>query len=173
MKRKVTSAEVYAHMLPEEVAACKAYNRKQEKREERSEFERKSRVKFRLIRERLRNGGAGIGPQLRPGRKVKDPVQSRRKTICRQKRSTAKKVGRSFNLSVEQIDWAEHCPCCGVLLDYAGGSGHNPDGANIDRIDSSRGYELDNVQILCRRCNYHKSDMTPEEAKRLSDFMNK
>jgi hypothetical protein len=35
----------------------------------------------------------------------------------------------------------------------------------IDRIDSSKGYEEDNVQPCCKHCNYAKNNRTDEEFK--------
>jgi hypothetical protein len=42
------------------------------------------------------------------------------------------------------------------------GSGVIPTNCSIDRIDSSRGYEIDNVQLVCRAVNIAKSNLTPE-----------
>jgi hypothetical protein len=46
------------------------------------------------------------------------------------------------------------CACCGALLDYSMGRG--PDRArspSLDRIDNTRGYTLENVAVICFRCN--------------------
>jgi len=39
------------------------------------------------------------------------------------------------------------------------GRGTIPTNCSIDRIDSSRGYEVGNVQLVCRAANVAKSDL--------------
>lgn len=55
------------------------------------------------------------------------------------------------------------CPILGIEMvvgnDY-GGRGTSP---SLDRIDSSRGYEKDNIQIISCRANIMKSDASEEE----------
>ncbi len=62
----------------------------------------------------------------------------------------AKAKGVEMRLSFQEFESLFSSPC-----DYCGG-----DGGGIDRIDSSRGYVLDNVAPCCSKCNYAKRDMS-------------
>jgi len=58
-----------------------------------------------------------------------------------------------------------HCPILGLELTYTmSGTRVVPNNyATLDRIDSNKGYELGNIQILSHRANMLKSDATKEE----------
>ena len=62
-----------------------------------------------------------------------------------------------FTLTLEQFAsfWQVPCSYCKRAVDTIG----------IDRIDSSRGYVLDNCASACTRCNVMKLDQTVEEWK--------
>ena len=45
------------------------------------------------------------------------------------------------------------------------------DGPSLDRIDSTRGYTLDNVAVICGRCNRLKSDASLSELKLLVAYV--
>lgn len=58
------------------------------------------------------------------------------------------------------------CPFCGVKLNWSAGSkrkGAYSDYPSLDRIDNEMEIRYDNVQILCRRCNSIKNDLTMKE----------
>lgn len=57
------------------------------------------------------------------------------------------------------------CPVLGIPIDYSrGGLTYNNDtNASIDRIDSSKGYSIDNIQIMTIRANRVKNNATIEE----------
>lgn len=70
------------------------------------------------------------------------------------------------------------CPALGIKINYDGNAGAKPgwggrndDSPSMDRIDSNRGYEPDNIQIISWRANRIKNDSTPEELKLLAEFM--
>ncbi len=54
------------------------------------------------------------------------------------------------------------CALSGWELTKKLGSGTVYTNCSIDRIDSSRGYEKENIQLVCRAINVAKSDLTPE-----------
>lgn len=72
-------------------------------------------------------------------------------------------------------DLAENCPCCGVRMDYAArrtaSQTTRDTGPSIDRVDNRRGYELDNVKIICYRCNSIKRDGLAEDFENLLGFL--
>ena len=63
-------------------------------------------------------------------------------------------------LTFWHIPWSDNCLACNKDLDWVNRT--HCDGAHFDRIDSTRGYEVGNVQILCKQCNLNKSDRSPE-----------
>jgi hypothetical protein len=61
-----------------------------------------------------------------------------------------------------------HCPLLGIELSYKKFVGNTPgEYATLDRIDSSKGYELGNIQIISFRANTLKGDATIEEIELL------
>ena len=57
------------------------------------------------------------------------------------------------------------CPCCHRIM---AGEYRWP---SLDRIDSSRGYERDNMGIICTRCNWVKNNGTLAELKGIVTYM--
>ena len=89
-------------------------------------------------------------------------------------RRRAKKLGLEHTITYEDIAplIPEHCPVLGIKLNWdMGFPGGNPNKPSIDRIDSSKGYTLDNIQILSWRANDLKADGTPEEILKLAKFL--
>lgn len=64
----------------------------------------------------------------------------------------------------------DRCPILGVELRYGGGE-KSPHSASLDRIDSTKGYIVGNVQILSMRANLMKSDATQEEMLKFADWV--
>lgn len=82
-------------------------------------------------------------------------------------RTRAGRIGVPFTITPTQIRdlWKKQggrCAISGVVMTHAIGdgtilsSGYN---ASIDRIDSAGGYTPNNVQLVCGRVNYMKSNM--------------
>lgn len=67
----------------------------------------------------------------------------------------AKKKGRSFDLSKDECKeyYNTNCFYCGE--EYKG--------LRMDRIDSAKGYEKDNVRPCCWSCNFMKNNLSEEE----------
>lgn len=69
----------------------------------------------------------------------------------------------------------DRCPMLGLVLNYDGqersGWTREDNSPSIDRIDSSKGYEQDNIQVISWRANRIKNDSTPEELKKIYDYM--
>jgi hypothetical protein len=57
----------------------------------------------------------------------------------------------------------------GIPLTYNRGQSED-NSYSIDRIDSSRGYEPDNIIVISNKANRMKNDGTIEELKLLADF---
>ena len=95
--------------------------------------------------------------------------------ILRNARTRARKREMLFDDAV--IDLAKtppaRCACCGGTLEYKQGQGQNPRSPSIDRLDSRRGYTLDNVAIVCMRCNAIKNDGTAAEHRQIADYIDR
>ena len=62
------------------------------------------------------------------------------------------------------------CPVFGVELKF-GNAGFRDNSPSIDKIDPSKGYTLDNVQVISWRANRLKADATVQELELLLSFM--
>lgn len=89
---------------------------------------------------------------------------------------TAKGVPKDKRLSIlEILDIPDACPVFGFPLNYEGtgeqGFTRGDDSPSVDRIDSTKGYTKDNIQIISWRANRIKNDSTPKELRMLADYM--
>jgi ssDNA-binding Zn-finger/Zn-ribbon topoisomerase 1 len=66
---------------------------------------------------------------------------------------------------------ASTCPICDVEMVH--GNGRKGYSFTLDRIDSTRGYVPGNIAVICFRCNRIKADGTPEDHRRIADWMEK
>lgn len=91
-------------------------------------------------------------------------------------RRRAKLFNREFNLVREDIIIPEFCPVLGIRLQPTVGTGRKnlnelSASPSIDRIDSSRGYTPDNIQVVSFRVNDLKKDATLEEMRSLVKYV--
>jgi hypothetical protein len=67
------------------------------------------------------------------------------------------------------------CPMLGKPLNYEGtgreGYTREEYSPSLDRIDSSKGYTKDNIQVISWRANRIKNDSTPEELMMIAKYM--
>jgi len=82
------------------------------------------------------------------------------KRMLNKSKERALESGVEHSISLEDIDIPKLCPYLGVELTFLIGSGQLPTDASIDRIDSSKGYVKDNIQIISRLSNTMKSNAT-------------
>ncbi len=78
-------------------------------------------------------------------------------------RVTAEFLEKLFNT-------VRHCECCGCemcisLPEVKGQKRSNA--ASIDRIDNSKGYEPENIGVICLKCNARKRDMSLSDLENL------
>ena len=76
-------------------------------------------------------------------------------------RAEKQKIG--FDLTIEDIVIPTHCPYLGVEITNIMGQGRIPTNASIDRIDSTKPYTKDNIQIISDLANRMKQDATKIE----------
>jgi hypothetical protein len=82
----------------------------------------------------------------------------REKKLLKAARDRARKSGREFNLLQKHIVIPPVCPVLGIPM-------LRP---SIDRVDSSRGYTPDNIEIISWEANRLKNNMTPEQMAKLA-----
>ncbi len=87
-------------------------------------------------------------------------------------KSSAKKRDIPFTLllsDMDEIGIPIVCPILGIPLHF---NRHKVEDNSIsfDRIDSSKGYSLDNVIVISYRANKLKSNATIDEMKKIVDF---
>lgn len=81
-------------------------------------------------------------------------------------RALKKKI--DFNLTKEFLMhlWNTQkgkCALTGLDMTYKIDNGRSHTNVSIDRIDSDKGYTIDNIQLVCMAVNQMKSDLTNEE----------
>lgn len=85
----------------------------------------------------------------------------------------AKENDLEFDLTVEDMVWPTHCPVFGVELVYSCGNGYanTPSVPSIDRIDPTKGYTLDNVQVISMLANAMKLNATEAQLKMFAEWV--
>lgn len=91
--------------------------------------------------------------------------------------ATYKKRSEHFDLTfLEELHAKQKgvCAISGVEMTYLQEGGKCPTNISIDRIDSSRGYEKDNIQLVCSLVNTMKMQYSEEVliewCKKIIDF---
>lgn len=92
----------------------------------------------------------------------KSKQQAPEKWLLKQAKTRAKLKGHEFNLVLEDIKIPQRCPIMDKVLEWIP-DGFNPYAPSIDRIDSSKGYTKDNIQIISAIANRMKWNATKEQ----------
>ena len=88
-------------------------------------------------------------------------------------KSSAKKRNIPFNLTLTDLNnltFPITCPILGIPLSVNNKQSDNS--YSIDRIDSSKGYEIDNIIVISWKANRLKNNATNEDLSKLSQFYN-
>lgn len=94
--------------------------------------------------------------------------------LLRHLKQSAKKRNIKFALTendLRDLSFPLTCPILNEPLDYTIRS-YSPWKPSVDRIDSSKGYEANNIQILSFKANRAKNDLTDAELKLFSIYYN-
>ena len=83
-------------------------------------------------------------------------------------RSRALNSNIEFNITFEYIKelWNKQkgiCALSNTPMTYLLKEGRTPTNVSIDKIDRTKGYIKDNIQLVCMACNQIKSDLTEQE----------
>lgn len=88
--------------------------------------------------------------------------------LVKEARRRAKLKGLNINITPEWviINMPRICPVLGIPL-FRGIGKSCDNSPTLDRIDNSKGYTVDNVEIISMKANRAKSDLNLEEIERL------
>lgn len=86
-----------------------------------------------------------------------------KKKLCYSAKNNAKLRNIEFNITEDDINIPTHCPLLGVELTCIYGEGRVSTNMSLDRIDNTKGYTPDNIQVICDLANRMKQDATPEQ----------
>lgn len=88
-------------------------------------------------------------------------------------KQSAKLRNIEFSLTIpdlNNITFPITCPILGIPLKFNRGTLQD-NSYSVDRIDSTQGYHIDNIQIISWRANRLKNDATIDELKKISAFL--
>lgn len=87
-------------------------------------------------------------------------------------RQNAKRKGVPFDLELNDINYPECCPILGIpLVRNTGDKSAKENSPSVDRIDPSKGYTKDNIQIISAKANVMKNNATKEELLRFAEWV--
>ena len=89
-------------------------------------------------------------------------------------KSSAKKRKIPFSLSMAdmyEISFPISCPVLGLELKFNTGI-QDDSSFSFDRIDSTKGYSINNIIVISQKANRIKNNGTPEELAKLAEFYN-
>ncbi len=81
----------------------------------------------------------------------------------------AKKAGKVFDITVEDIPVPTHCPILQIPL--IAGDKPTPNSPSIDRVDNEKGYVKGNVRVISRAANLLKGECSMADITRLLEYM--
>lgn len=80
--------------------------------------------------------------------------------------------GRDFDIEVSDIVIPETCPILGIQLNMnSGKSGAYRNSPSLDRIDNTKGYTKDNVQVISQLANAMKCHASNNELHRFAQWV--
>jgi hypothetical protein len=87
-------------------------------------------------------------------------------------KASANKRNIEFTLTksdLYELSYPISCPILGIPLQYNRGIALD-NSYSIDRIDSTKGYVIDNIEVISLRANKLKSDATMQEIQLLAEY---
>ena len=87
-------------------------------------------------------------------------------------RNRAKLSGKEFDIIVGDIYIPKFCKYLNIpLVVHSGSSGGRPDSPSLDRIDITKGYTKDNIQVISHLANQMKASATKEQLQTFCNNM--
>lgn len=93
-------------------------------------------------------------------------------TIYNRLKSSAQKRNIEFTLTLPELNELSFpitCPILGIPLQYNRGTALD-NSYSIDRIDSTKGYNINNIEVISLRANKLKSNATMQEIQLLAEY---
>lgn len=90
--------------------------------------------------------------------------------LVREAKARAKEKGLPFSLETRRLVVPTHCPVLGIPLKVGDGKLHDAS-PTLDRLVPQLGYVLTNVTVMSHRANRMKNNGTPEELRKVADWM--
>lgn len=78
-------------------------------------------------------------------------------------------LGIKFDIDVSDINIPEYCPILDVKLSQVR-SGDKTYAPSLDRIDNTLGYIKNNIRVISWKANKYKSDMSPNDIRKLYEY---
>ena len=93
------------------------------------------------------------------------------KTVFNNAKARVKRDNQwEWSLEFDTFLFPEYCKYLGIKLDYSFGKGSIKDNSpSFDRIDSSKGYTIDNVEIISNKANTMKSNANRDELVKMAE----
>lgn len=88
--------------------------------------------------------------------------------MLRHAKDRARRRNIFFDLILDDIQIGTHCPILDIKFEVGRENWKNS--PSLDRIDNSRGYESDNVIVVCMMANSIKNQATPDQIRKVADF---
>lgn len=86
----------------------------------------------------------------------------------------AEQSGREFSIAVEDIIIPDICPILGIQINMnSGKSGAYKNSPSLDRIDNTKGYTKDNIQVISQLANAMKCHASVEELQMFANWINR
>jgi hypothetical protein len=99
-------------------------------------------------------------------------TQCAKTRMYRRAKRRAKEKGIVCSITPEDICIPERCPILDIpLYTTEGKSGAYKHSPSLDRKDSSRGYEPDNIWVISQLANAMKSNATVEDLKKFAEWI--
>lgn len=95
------------------------------------------------------------------------------RTLYSRLKASAKRREIAFDLTLTDLNnlsFPLTCPVLGIRLKF--NNKLMDDSYSIDRIDSTKGYEIDNIIVISWKANRLKNNASNEELEKISNFYN-
>lgn len=145
----------YAEENPDKVAASQAETRKRHRK-------RRNEKQMSAYRQKR---SAEVGD-----------MDARVRSLVSHARYRSKSSGHKFDEGLYELlsdNASDRCPVCGKEFNLKGRDEKRgiKDSPTLDRVDNDRGYELDNVAVICYDCNSKKSHSSVMDMVSILEYM--
>lgn len=94
-------------------------------------------------------------------------------TITNNIKARCKKHGIVYDLDIDHVFIPKTCPILNIELTSEKGRGILDNSISIDRKDPTKGYTMDNIQVISMLANRMKQNASPEQLLAFAEWINK